>query len=92
MFAEKGAILKILTHREKVSINLQVTHWVQFVHLMKQKTDANFIEEKIIENFSRDLKELEIEIIHYKEKEMTTLTSDEVTLYESQNVRRVLLW
>ena len=37
-----------------------------------------------IENFCRDSKELATEIINYKEEEMTTLTSDEVTLYESQ--------
>ena len=36
------------------------------------------------ENFCIDLKELATEIINYKEEEMTTLTSDEVTLYESQ--------
>ena len=39
-----------------------------------------------IENFCRDSKELATEIINYKEEEMTTLTSDEVTLYESQKV------
>ena len=38
------------------------------------------------ENFCRDLKELVIEIINYKEKEMTTSTSDVITLYESQKV------
>ena len=32
------------------------------------------------------MKELATEIINYKEKEMTTLTSDEVTLHESQKV------
>ena len=39
-----------------------------------------------IENFCIDLKELATEIINYKEEEMTTLTSDEVTLYKSQKV------
>ena len=35
-----------------------------------------------IEIFCRDLKELRTEIINYKDQEMTTLASDEVTLYE----------
>ena len=39
-----------------------------------------------VKDFCRDLKELATEIIHYKEEEMTTLTSDEVTLYEKQKV------
>ena len=40
-----------------------------------------------IETFCRDLKELVTEIINYKKKkEITTLTSDEITLYESQKV------
>ena len=42
-----------------------------------------------IPHFCRDLKELVIEIINYKEEEMTTLTSDEVTLYASQKVYRI---
>ena len=42
-----------------------------------------------IPHFCRDLKELVIEIINYKEEEMTTLTSDEVTLYVSQKVYRI---
>ena len=37
-------------------------------------------------DFCRDLKELATEIINYKEEEMTTLTSGEVTLYEKQKV------
>ena len=39
-----------------------------------------------IGNFCRDLKELATEIINCKEKEITTLTSDEITLYEKQKV------
>ena len=34
--------------REKLPINLRVTHGVSSVCLMKQKTDANFIEKKIV--------------------------------------------
>ena len=40
-------ILKICTQRKKLSTNLQDTHGVQYVRLMKQKTDAIFIGEKI---------------------------------------------
>ena len=39
-----------------------------------------------VENFCRDSKELATEIINYKEEEMTTLTSDKVTVCESQKV------
>ena len=39
-----------------------------------------------IENFCNDLKELITEIIKHKEKKMTTLTSDEISLYESKKV------
>ena len=39
-----------------------------------------------IEDFCRDLKALATEIINYREEEMTTLASDDVTLYESQKV------
>ena len=39
-----------------------------------------------IKRFCNDLKELATEIINHKEKEMTTLTSDEISLYESKKV------
>ena len=52
---------------------------------MKQKTVANFTEEKI-ENFCRDLEELVTEIINCKEKEMTTLTYKEIKFYEKQKI------
>ena len=51
-----------------------------------------------IKRVCNDLKELATEIINYKEKEMISLTSDDVTLYESQKVfhickgRVLLLW
>ena len=41
-------ILKILTLRKKLSINLQDTHCVQYAHLMIQKTNAIFKEERIV--------------------------------------------
>ena len=47
---------------------------------MRQKTETIFIEEKIIENFCKKLKEPETEIINYREKEMTPLTDGENTL------------
>ena len=34
----------------------------------------------------QDLKELGTELINFEEKEMTSLTSDDITLYESQKV------
>ena len=39
-----------------------------------------------IKRFCSDLKELVTEIISYKEKEMTSLTNDEITIYDSQKV------
>ena len=39
-----------------------------------------------IKRFCNDLKEHATEIINHKEKEMTTLTSDEISLYESKKV------
>ena len=39
-----------------------------------------------IENFCKDLKELETEIIKFKEKEMTPLTNKEIKSYEKQKV------
>ena len=41
-------ILKILIQRKKLSINLQDTHGVQYAHLMIQKTNTIFIEERIV--------------------------------------------
>ena len=50
----------------------------------KKKSRKFYRRRDCIPHFCRDLKELVIEIINYKEEEMTTLTSDEVTLYASQ--------
>ena len=36
-------ILKILTQKEKLSINLEDTHVVQYAHLVIQKTNVIFI-------------------------------------------------
>ena len=41
-------ILKIITHRKKLSTNPQDTHSVQYVHLMIQKTNTIFIGERIV--------------------------------------------
>ena len=41
-------IPKFLTQRKRLSTNLQDTHGVQYAHLMRQKTDAIFIEENIV--------------------------------------------
>ena len=72
--------------KEKLSINLQDTHGVQYVHLIIQKTNATFIGEKIIEKLCKDLKELGMEIINFKKKEMIPLTNKDIKSYEKQNV------
>ena len=56
---------------------------------MKKKSRKFYRRRDCIPHFCRDLKELVIEIINYKEEEMTTLTSDEVTLYASQKVYHI---
>ena len=41
-------ILKVLTQRKKLSTNLQDRHGAQYAHMMIQKTNAIFIEERIL--------------------------------------------
>ena len=41
-------ILKILTQRKKLSINLQDAHGVQYAQLMIQRTNTVFIGERIV--------------------------------------------
>ena len=53
----------------------------------KIKNKRNFYRGKdFIKKFCSDLKEIATEIINYDKKEMAALTSDDVTLYESQKV------
>ena len=54
-----------------------------------KKMDKFYRRKDCIQNFCRDLKELVTEIINYKEKEMTALTSHETTLYESQKIYHI---
>ena len=62
-------------------------HGVEYARLMRQKTDAIFIREKIVfKSFVKDLKELRTEIINFGEKEMTPLTNKEIKSYEKQKV------
>ena len=75
-------ILKIFIQRKKLSINLQDTHGVQYAHLMKQKINAIFIGERIV----LKRKELGMEIINFKKKEMIPLTNKENKSYEKQKV------
>ena len=56
---------------------------------MKEKTDANFIEENIrrcIKKFCKDLKKLATAIINYKEKKLIPLTDKEIKFYDEQKV------
>ena len=43
-------------------------------------------EKDCIKRLSKNLKELALEIINYKEKEMIPLTNEEIDSYEKQNV------
>ena len=47
---------------------------------MRQKTDVSVIAEK----FSKDLKELAIEVINYEEKEMILLTDQEIKFMKNK--------
>ena len=90
MFTKKGAIVKIileiLSHREKLSINLQVTQSL-ICSFDETKNRHKFYRRKdCIKRFCNDLKELATEIINYEEKEMTLLKDTEITLHESQKV------
>ena len=75
--------MKILTHRAN---HKPSGYWLSLIYSFDEtKNRCKFYRRKdCFENFCIDLKELATEIINYKEEEMTTLTSDEVTLYESQ--------
>ena len=70
-----------------LSTNLQHTHGVQYVRLVRQKTDVIFDKGKYcIEKFCKDLKELRTEIINFEQKEMILLANKEIKSYEKQKV------
>ena len=71
-------ILKILTQKKTLSTNLRDTHGVQCAHLRIRKD--------CIEKFCKDLKELGMEMINLKKKEMIPLTHIEIKFYEKQKV------
>ena len=76
------------TQRKKQSIDLQVTHGVEFVHSMQQKTNIIITERKrdCIERLCKDFRELAEEIVNYEKKEMILLTDEETEFYEKQKV------
>ena len=66
-----------------LSTNLQHTHGVQYVRLVRQKTDVIFDKGKYcIEKLCKDLKELRTEIINFEQKEMILLAIKEIKSYE----------
>ena len=67
-------------HRKKPSIHFLVTHYLQIVHLIKQKTNLIVTESKTV------WKDFVTKIINYEEKEMIPLADKEKKSYEEQNV------
>ena len=70
--------LKNLTQRKKLSIRLLVTHYLQVVHLIKQKNNLTVTEAKTVwKGFCKRLRDHVMKIINYEEKEMILLTDKE---------------
>ena len=67
-------------HRKKPSIHFLVTHYLQIVHLIKQKTNLIVTESKTV------WKDFVTKIINYEEKEMIPLADKEKKSYEEQKV------
>ena len=67
-------------HRKKPSIHFLVTHCLQIVHLIKQKTNLIVTESKTV------WKDFVTKIINYEEKEMIPLADKEKKSYEEQKV------
>ena len=79
--------LKNLTQRKKLSIRLLVTHYLQVVHLIKQKNNLTVTEAKTVwKGFCKRLRDHVMKIINYEEKEMILLTDKENKSYEMQKV------
>ena len=58
--------------KKNLSIYLLVTHCLQIVHLMQQKTNLIVTEGKTMERFCKDLREHAIKIIDYEKKRNDT--------------------
>ena len=59
-------ILKNFTQREKLSIYLQVTHGVQFAHLMHQKNErSHYREQDCMKTLCEDFRDQAMKIINY---------------------------
>ena len=65
-------ILKNVTHRNKLSIYLLVTHCLQIIKLIQKKTSL-IITKDCMESFCKDLKEHETKIMNYEKKRNNTI-------------------
>ena len=54
--------------------------------MIQKKTNTVYRGKDCIKKFCTELKELGTKVVNYEQKEMTSLTSDDVTLYQSQKV------
>ena len=77
------------TEKKKLSIHLVVTHCLQIVYLMKQKTNLIVTNAKTMERFCKDVREHAMKINNFQEKKMVLLTDKENKVYENQKVNYI---
>ena len=74
---------------KKLNMNLLVTHCLQTVHLMKQKTNLIFTKVQTMERFCKDLSGHAMRILNFEEKEMILLTDKENKSYGKEKVSHI---
>ena len=78
-------ILKNLTQRKKLDMNLLVGQCLQDVHLIKKKINLIITEEQfVLKNYVKKLKERAMKIVSYEEIGMIPLTYEENKSYKEQ--------
>ena len=81
--------MKTLTQKEKPSINLQVGHCLQSVHLIIKKGFNYYRGIYCIKKWCEKVKDRAMEIINYKEEEMLPLTDEEIKCYKWEKVYHI---
>ena len=74
------------SREKKAEIHLQVTHGLDAVYLMNQKTNGVITEKKAVWKCFVNLRNQATKIINYEKKEIIQLTDEENKSYESQKV------
>ena len=83
--------MKTVTQKEQPSINLQVGHCLQSIHLIIQKKKRFDYYRGIycIKKWCENVKDRAMEIINYNEEEMIPLTDEEIKCYKGQKVYHI---